>query len=74
MTRQAEGRGVRADAVDDLCANGYTCELIAREAVSRGLKPILAGRTAAKVQQLAASLGLQARIFDLANAAATWWV
>ena len=51
-------------------ANGYTGELIAREAVSRGLKPVLAGRSEAKVQQLAASLGLQARIFDLANAAA----
>ena len=52
-------------------ANGYTGELIAREAVSRGLKPILAGRTAAKVEPLAANLGLQARVFDLANAAAT---
>ena len=35
-------------------ANGYTGELIAREAASRGLKPVLAGRTAAKVEQLAA--------------------
>jgi len=52
-------------------ANGYTGELIAREAVGRGLKPVLAGRTAAKVEQLAVSLGLQARVFDLANAAAT---
>src|SRR5262245_1195930 len=52
-------------------ANGYTGELIAREAVSRGLKPILAGRTAAKVEQLAASLGLQAHVFDLASAVAT---
>jgi short subunit dehydrogenase-like uncharacterized protein len=51
--------------------NGYTSELIAREAVSRGLKPILSGRTAAKVEQLAANLGLQARVFDLANAATT---
>ena len=51
-------------------ANGYTGELIAREAVRRGLKPVLAGRTAAKVEELAASLGLQARVFDLANAAA----
>jgi short subunit dehydrogenase-like uncharacterized protein len=51
-------------------ANGYTGELIAREAVSRGLKPVLGGRTAAKLEQLAVSLGLQARIFDLANAAA----
>ena len=48
-------------------ANGYTGELIAREAVSRGLKPVLAGRTAAKVEPLAASLGLQARVFDLAR-------
>lgn len=52
-------------------ANGYTGELIAREAVSRGLKPVLAGRTAVKVEPLAASLGLQARVFDLAHAAAT---
>jgi short subunit dehydrogenase-like uncharacterized protein len=51
-------------------ANGYTGELIAREAVSRGLRPVLGGRTAAKLEQLAVSLGLQARIFDLANAAA----
>jgi short subunit dehydrogenase-like uncharacterized protein len=39
-------------------ANGYTGELIAREAVRRGLKPMLAGRTAAKMQPLAASLEL----------------
>lgn len=51
-------------------ANGYTGELIAREAVSRGLKPVLAGRTAAQVEQLAASLGLDARVFDLGNTAA----
>jgi short subunit dehydrogenase-like uncharacterized protein len=52
-------------------ANGYTGELIAREAVSRGMKPVLAGRTAANVESLAASLGLQARVFDLRNAAMT---
>src|SRR5262245_28106508 len=52
-------------------ANGYTGELIAREAVSRGLKPVLAGRTAAKVEQLAARLGLPARVFDLQDATAT---
>ena len=50
-------------------ANGYTGELIAREAAGRGLKPVLAGRTPAKVEPLAASLGLQARVFDLGNAA-----
>ncbi len=52
-------------------ANGYTGELIAREAVRRHLNPVLAGRTAAKVEQLASRLGLQARIFDLENATAT---
>jgi short subunit dehydrogenase-like uncharacterized protein len=52
-------------------ANGYTGELIAREAVSRGMKPILAGRTAAKIEPLAASLGLQAQVFDLRDTAAT---
>jgi short subunit dehydrogenase-like uncharacterized protein len=46
-------------------ANGYTGELIAREAVKRGLTPILAGRSSAKIEPLARSLGLQARIFDL---------
>jgi short subunit dehydrogenase-like uncharacterized protein len=51
-------------------ANGYTGELIVREAVRRDLKPVLAGRTAAKVEQLASSLGLQARMFDLENATA----
>jgi short subunit dehydrogenase-like uncharacterized protein len=49
-------------------ANGYTGELIAREAVRRDLNPVLAGRTAAKVEQLASGLGVQARIFDLENA------
>ena len=52
-------------------ANGYTGELIARDAVRRDLDPVLAGRTATKVEQLASSLGLQARIFDLENATAT---
>ena len=52
-------------------ANGYTGELIARDAVRRDLNPVLAGRTATKVEQLASSLGLQARIFDLENATAT---
>ena len=33
-------------------ANGYTGELIAREAVRQGLKPTLAGRNKAKVGTL----------------------
>lgn len=46
-------------------ANGYTGELIAREAVQRGLRPILAGRNREAVVTLATSLGLEARIFGL---------
>ncbi|HEY8570027.1 saccharopine dehydrogenase family protein [Microbulbifer sp.] len=41
-------------------AYGYTGELIARKAVARGLKPILSGRSAAKLQPLANELGLAA--------------
>ena len=52
-------------------ANGYTGALIAREAVKRRLTPVLAGRTAAKIEPLAASLGLAARVFDLGDADAT---
>jgi len=46
-------------------ANGYTGELIAREAVRRGLKPILAGRNAEKLASLANELGLESRAFPL---------
>lgn len=46
-------------------ANGYTGELIAREAVSRGQRPILAGRNAAAVERLARELRLEARVFAL---------
>lgn len=48
-------------------ANGYTGELIAREAVRRGLKPVLAGRNRAKVEALASKLGLKAQVFDLTD-------
>jgi short subunit dehydrogenase-like uncharacterized protein len=46
-------------------ANGYTGELIAREAVKRGLKPILSGRSQNKVEPLAKELGLTCRTFAL---------
>lgn len=49
-------------------ANGYTGELIAREAVARGMTPILAGRSKAKVERLANELNLESRIFDLDSA------
>ena len=50
-------------------ANGYTGELIAREAVRRGLKPELAGRRRESIEPLARELGLQARVFGLGDAA-----
>ena len=46
-------------------ANGYTGELIAREAVRRGHRPLLAGRSEASVRALASELGLEARVFAL---------
>lgn len=46
-------------------ANGYTGELIAREAVKRGMKPILGGRSQKKVEPLAKELGLIYRTFAL---------
>lgn len=49
-------------------ANGYTGELIAREASRRRMKPLLAGRNAAAVERLASELGLEWRVFDLASA------
>jgi short subunit dehydrogenase-like uncharacterized protein len=50
-------------------ANGYTGVLIAAEAVSRGLRPVLAGRSAA-VGELAGRLGLPQRVFGLDDPAA----
>jgi short subunit dehydrogenase-like uncharacterized protein len=46
-------------------ANGYTGELIAREAARRGQRPILAGRNREKVEGLARELGCEARTFAL---------
>jgi short subunit dehydrogenase-like uncharacterized protein len=46
-------------------ANGYTGGLIAREAVRRGGRPILAGRKRAEIETLAAELDCEARVFDL---------
>lgn len=46
-------------------ANGYTGELIAREAVRRGEKPLLAGRSRERVEPLARELGCDWRAFDL---------
>lgn len=50
-------------------ANGYSGELVAREAARRGWTPILAGRDSAKVQALADELGLPHRTFGLEDPA-----
>lgn len=46
-------------------AYGYTGELIARHAVSKGLKPLLAGRDPKKLQAIAGELGLEYKAFEL---------
>lgn len=46
-------------------ANGYTGELIAREAVARGLRPTLAGRNGQALNRLGSELGLPVRVFRL---------
>ncbi len=51
-------------------ANGYTGALIAREAVKRGMRPLLAGRNAEAVGALARELSLESRAFSLDDSAA----
>jgi short subunit dehydrogenase-like uncharacterized protein len=46
-------------------ANGYTARLIVREAMARGLPPVLAGRNAPAVEELARQERLEHRIFAL---------
>lgn len=46
-------------------AYGYTGELIAREAVAKGYRPVLAGRNAKRLQPLAEELGLPAMAVGL---------
>jgi short subunit dehydrogenase-like uncharacterized protein len=48
-------------------ANGYTGALIARLAVQRGERPVLAGRSQQPITALAAELGLQHRVFGLTD-------
>jgi len=46
-------------------ANGYTGALVAEEAVRRGHRPVLAGRSADDIHPLADRLGCEARVFGL---------
>lgn len=50
-------------------ANGYVGEAASRLAAEQGLDPILAGRNGAKIEALAAELGVETRIFDLDDTA-----
>jgi len=50
-------------------ANGYTGQLIASEATSRGMRPVLAGRNAEKIEALARELDCPSRAFALSSAA-----
>ena len=52
-------------------ANGYTGRLIAREAVGRGERPVLAGRSRGKIEPLARELGCESRVFKLRRAQQT---
>jgi short subunit dehydrogenase-like uncharacterized protein len=52
-------------------ATGYTGELISREAVRRGLRPVVAGRNGIKVARLADELRVEGRVFDLSDSEGT---
>jgi short subunit dehydrogenase-like uncharacterized protein len=49
-------------------ANGYTGELIAREAVRRGLRPVLAGRNAQAIEALGRELACPVAVLGLDDA------
>jgi short subunit dehydrogenase-like uncharacterized protein len=51
-------------------STGYVGEAIARQALQAGLRPILAGRNAAKLAAQAQELGLEQRVFSLDDTAA----
>lgn len=52
-------------------ANGYTGRLIVKEALRRGMRPILAGRSRKIIETMAKDTGLEARVFDLDDRKAT---
>ncbi|MDQ3798573.1 MAG: saccharopine dehydrogenase NADP-binding domain-containing protein [Acidobacteriota bacterium] len=49
-------------------ANGYTGELVLRYAAERGLKPVIAGRNAEKIENLARRFEVDFRVFSLEDA------
>ena len=52
-------------------ATGYTGRLIVERAIERGWRPIVAGRSARSVAELAAQYNLEGRTFDLLDRTAT---
>lgn len=50
-------------------ANGYTGELVTRFAAERGMRPVLAGRNAAKIEALAKRFEMPFRVFALEETA-----
>ena len=50
-------------------ANGYTAQLIIKESLKQGLRPVLAGRNKTKIEPLAAEYALPYRIIDLEDEA-----
>ncbi|MEI1682012.1 saccharopine dehydrogenase NADP-binding domain-containing protein [Acinetobacter baumannii] len=48
-------------------AYGYTGELMVHEAIRRGLKPVIAGRSQAKLSPLTQQYQLESRAFDTSN-------
>lgn len=51
-------------------ANGYTGQLIAKEAKRRGLRPVLAGRNKESIAAIAEETGFESLVFDLDDTAA----
>lgn len=49
-------------------AYGYTGELMTKEALKKGIKPILAGRSSSKLKPLTTELNLEFRAFDISEA------
>src|SRR5438270_9184830 len=48
-------------------ATGFVGDATARLAIERGMRPILAGRNAVRLEKLAAELGAECRVFDLSD-------
>jgi len=48
-------------------ANGYSGDLIARQAKQEGLSPIIAGRNSESIMTLANELSFESRVFDLSD-------